>query len=138
MRQSHCGLYVVLFPMLIKQIVYVAIGGGLGSVLRFLTYQFISKWNIPNFPLATFMVNIVGCLIIGALIGLSLKNNIISHDMKLFLVTGFCGGYTTFSAFALENWELFEMGNYGILALNIGGSVLLGITVVFLGIYLFR
>ncbi|MDR1056389.1 MAG: fluoride efflux transporter CrcB [Prevotellaceae bacterium] len=110
-----------------KQILLVGLGGGVGSILRYLTSFFIFKKYSTAFPWGTFVVNILGCLIIGFLIGLSEKSDILDKDLRLLLVTGFCGGYTTFSAFSAENFQLFETGNYILLTTYIAASVIIGI-----------
>jgi CrcB protein len=121
---------------MIKTILYIALGGAIGSILRFLTTFFINKFWQSNFPLATFIANILGCFLIGLLIGYLEKNHITNSNLKWFLVTGFCGGFTTFSAFGFENYSLFENNN-SILALSyIALSVFLGIISVGLGLYL--
>ncbi|MDH6342463.1 CrcB protein [Parabacteroides sp. PFB2-12] len=121
---------------MIKQLLWVGLGGGIGSIFRYLTSVWVLKRYAADFPLATFVVNMVGCLLIGLIVGLSFRAQWIDQHMKLFLVTGFCGGYTTFSTFSLENWGLLEAGNYTSLFLNIVGSVLLGILAVWIGLWL--
>lgn len=121
---------------MIKQFLLVGLGGGIGSILRYLTSIWVLKRFSYDFPLATFLVNIAGCLLIGLIVGLSLRFQWIDQYMKLLLITGFCGGYTTFSAFSLENWGLLETGNYGSILLNIFGSVVLGILAVWGGLML--
>ncbi|MDL2296635.1 fluoride efflux transporter CrcB [Bacteroidales bacterium OttesenSCG-928-E04] len=111
----------------------VGIGGGLGSMLRYLTSVFTSKFFPLMFPLATFIVNIVGCFLIGALIGLSGKNILVNNQLLLLLTVGFCGGYTTFSTFSAESLSLFSTGNSLMACAYIAGSVLLGLGAVWLG-----
>lgn len=121
---------------MLKQILLVGLGGGIGSIFRYL----VSIWSLRrfamDFPLATFIVNITGCLLIGFLIGLSVRFNWLDQYMKLLLITGFCGGYTTFSTFSLENWGLFEAGAYTHLILNVLGSILIGVLAVWVGLIL--
>jgi CrcB protein len=121
---------------MLKTILYIALGGAIGSVLRYLTSVFVNKYWANQFPLATLLTNILGCLIIGFLIGILEKNNLANSNLKWFLITGFCGGYTTFSTFGYENYSLFQSNNsflaFGYIAL----SILLGIFAVWLGLFL--
>lgn len=113
------------------KILLVGLGGGLGSILRFLTSSYFNRWYFQGFPIGTFLVNIIGCLLIGILIGLTGK--VITEDMRLLLITGFCGGYTTFSAFSAENLLLFQNGQYLTLVSYILLSVIIGFFAVWLG-----
>lgn len=93
---------------MLKTILYIAFGGAIGSVLRFLTSLLVAKFWSNHFPLATFLTNVVGCFLIGIFIGFLAKNNLTDSNLKWFLITGFCGGFTTFSAFGLENMTFFK------------------------------
>ncbi len=121
---------------MIKQLLYVGIGGGIGSIMRYLASVYMLRKYPFDYPLATFAVNITGCLLIGFLIGLSERYAFLDKDMKLLLVTGFCGGYTTFSTFSLENMRLLESHNYISMALYIILSVVVGIAATWFGHYL--
>lgn len=112
---------------MIRNLLLVALGGGVGSVLRYL----LSGMN-ASFPWGTFAVNILGSLIIGLLVGLVSKG-VLSAEMKLLLVTGFCGGFTTFSTFANESLGMMKAGDVLMMALYVGASVALGILAVWLG-----
>lgn len=113
---------------MIRNILLVALGGAMGSVCRYL----ISKMITSAFPWSTFSVNIIGSLLIGLLVGLSSRETI-SPEMKLLLVTGFCGGFTTFSTFANESFAMLKAGDAILAALYIGASVMVGIIAVWLG-----
>lgn len=114
-----------------KVLFYIFIGGGLGSVLRFLVSNYSEKlWNIKGFPVGTFTVNILGCFLIGLASAYFLK---VDNYLKFLIIAGFCGGFTTFSAFSIENYTLWQEGNYGILALYIGLSVIVGLIAVYAG-----
>ncbi|SFA89949.1 CrcB protein [Flavobacterium swingsii] len=117
-----------------KTIFYIALGGGLGSVLRYLTTVVMNKYVQTAFPYATFITNIIGCLLIGLFFGYLEKQNAVSQDLKLFLITGFCGGYTTFSAFSNENVQLLQSNQMLIAFLYISLSVFLGLMATWAGL----
>ncbi|HEX8268597.1 MAG TPA: fluoride efflux transporter CrcB [Flavobacterium sp.] len=121
---------------MLRTILLVAIGGAVGSVLRFLTSILVNKYFQSAFPLATFITNVIGCFLIGIMIGLLEKNNLANSDLKWLLVTGFCGGYTTFSAFGYENFSLLQSQNSLIALAYIGASVISGLFAVWLGLTL--
>ena len=113
--------------MLTKQLLLVFIGGGGGSVCRYLITKYIPL-NLTAFPYNTMFVNIAGSFIIGLIMGWALKNDQLGSGLLLLLATGFCGGFTTFSTFAYENLILLQAGNYKMLFLyifiSLGGSML--------------
>lgn len=116
-----------------KHVLLVFLGGGAGSALRFL----ISKFLNPVFavPVGTFVVNISGSLLIGFILGLGLRQDVLSPNATLLLATGFCGGYTTFSAFSFENLGLLKAGEYLHFGFYTAGSIFLGIAAVMVGLY---
>jgi len=120
-----------------KQLLLVFIGGGLGSSLRFLVSKFLNSPE-SGIPYGTFAANILGSLIIGIIMGFAVKNNTISQNTMLFLVTGFCGGFTTFSAFAYENHVFLKSGDFMSFAFYTIGSFILGFAAVFFGMWLVR
>lgn len=123
---------------MIKQLILVGLGGAIGSVLRFLTSVLVAKYWSGLFPLATFGVNVVGCFVIGLLLGLLEQRAVLDDRLRLLLITGFCGGFTTFSAFAGENINFLQRQHYGFAILYIVVSVLLGLLAVWLGATLTR
>lgn len=118
---------------MIKNIVLVGLGGSVGSIARYLIQRWVNTFYVYSFPLATFLINLSGCLLIGILYALAEKSNVLTPATRLLLITGFCGGFTTFSTFAFENTDLLRTGNHLIFALYAGGSLLLGILAVFIG-----
>jgi len=116
-----------------NNILLVGLGGGIGSIVRYLCQKWVNESYQHNFPLATFLVNVFGCLLIGILYALGEKGNILSAQTRLLLVTGFCGGFTTFSTFAFENMNLMRIGDISYFLLYAIGSVVLGIAAVYAG-----
>ena len=120
-----------------KQLVFVFIGGGFGSVLRFL----IGKWlnNSENgIPYGTFLANILGSLLIGIILGYAAKNDALTQNHTLLLATGFCGGFTTFSTFAYENHVFLKSGDFTSFAFYTIASFVVGFLAVFAGMYLVK
>jgi len=114
----------------IRNFLLVGLGGAIGSMLRY-AGTLLSGAN--SFPWAILLINIAGSFVIGTVMAISLKNEVFADNWKLFLATGICGGFTTFSAFSLDNLLLLENGKYGMLFMNIAGSVILGMAAVWLG-----
>lgn len=110
-----------------KPVLFVALGGAVGSVCRYLAQVGINKIVSLTFPTGTCIVNITGCFIIGILYGLATKQPWFTVEWRLFLITGICGGYTTFSSFSYESISLATQGNYLYFALYVGISVILGL-----------
>ena len=123
---------------MIRNIFLVGIGGGIGSIARYLWQKWCTEHYPGLFPWGTFTINLTGCLLIGIVWGLSLKGEGINAGWKLFLMTGICGGYTTFSAFSLESVNLLKENKPGIFTLYVGGSILLGLLGTYLGLKLAR
>lgn len=88
--------------------------------------------------MATFTVNVLGCLLIGLFMGIFTQNFQFNQNLKLLLITGFCGGYTTFSAFAIENFTLIQNQNYGTALIYILASVVVGILAVVMGFLIMK
>ena len=122
---------------MLKEIIAVFIGGGIGSVLRFMVnkIKFISENNIP-YP--TLISNILGCFILGLVLGYFLKNENPNSILFVFLTVGICGGFTTFSSFSYENLELLENGQIFTFLTYMFGSLVVGMISVYIGTYLFK
>ncbi len=115
---------------MIKNILLVGLGGGIGSMLRYACWLL---FNSKYFPYATLCVNIIGSFIIGLIIAVSIKNGSFANNWKLFLTAGVCGGFTTFSAFSAENLLLLQNGKYTVVLMYIVLSVAAGIAAAWLG-----
>jgi CrcB protein len=118
--------------MLLRNIILVGSGGMIGSVMRYMASYMIRQ---DHFPYATWLVNILGSLLIGMIMGLASKQEGFA-DWRMFLATGVCGGFTTFSAFAWENLQLLQQQRYSAFMLYMGGSLVLGLLAVILGYWL--
>ena len=118
-----------------KQVLLVFIGGGVGSALRYLVGKFL-KMPASGFPWSTFSVNVFGSLIIGILMGVTLKNSALSENQSLLLITGLCGGFTTFSAFAYENQVFLKEGDFINFFIYTLGSIGVGLAAVFFGFFI--
>ncbi len=119
---------------MLKEVLYVGLGGGAGSILRFLTSKIVAKYAHDYFLfLGTFAANIIGCFLIGVLSGWMLTNQPDNQPFRLLFIVGFCGGYTTFSTFAFENLRLLELGQWTLLLGYTLFSVVLGILAAWAG-----
>jgi CrcB protein len=116
-----------------KYALLVFLGGGFGSALRYMVGKLFQN-TFETFPIGTLIVNVVGSLLIGFFLGFDLKNGGLSETQTLVLVTGFCGGFTTFSAFAMENQMFLKSGDYIQFISYTLGSIILGIAAVVLGL----
>ena len=110
----------------------VFLGGGLGSICRYGIAHLLEN-SKTVFPLATLFANIISCVILGILVGINLKGGI-HHHHKFLLMTGFCGGFSTFSTFTSETFHLFQNGHLMHAFFNIFGSLLICLICVFIGI----
>tara|TARA_B110000090_G_scaffold26665_1_gene27243 strand:+ start:78 stop:449 length:372 start_codon:yes stop_codon:yes gene_type:complete len=120
-----------------KNLLLVFIGGGFGSVLRYV----LGKWlnNSENgIPYGTFVANVLGSLLIGFILGYAAKNDALSQNSTLLLATGFCGGFTTFSTFAYENHIFLKSGDFTSFAFYTIASFVVGFLAVFAGMYLVK
>jgi CrcB protein len=124
--------------LMIQNIILIGTGGFLGSVLRYGSGQLISKLFETTHPTGTFFVNVIGSFIIGIVLGMFDKGAMVSDNWKLFLAVGFCGGFTTFSAFAIENFNFLQSQQFGLSLLYVGLSVILGLAAVYFGFWLVK
>lgn len=121
---------------MLKSLLLVGTGGFLGSMARYAVAYTVGKMVNTTFPLGTFLINIAGCFIIGLLYGLFQKEGNAQSSAWLILATGFCGGFTTFSAFALENVTLLKQQLNTTAILYTAASVVIGLLLCKLGITL--
>ena len=118
---------------MIKNILLIFVGGGLGSVCRYLISQ-IAYFKKFVFPYPTLVTNIIGCLLIGLALGWSTKNSNTDSSLVIMFIIGFCGGFTTFSSFSQESLVLINNSHYNYLFFYVLSSVLIGILSVFIGL----
>lgn len=116
----------------------VGIGGFIGSVLRFYSQQVVSKYFPSTLPYGTLAVNIAGCFFVGVIYALSEKGNILNPEWRIFLATGLCGGFTTFSTFSYETINLIKGGEWFYASVYVAFSVVIGLYATYLGILLIK
>ena len=123
---------------MLRTILLVGTGGFIGSVMRYLVQVFVERDMSSTFPYGTLVANIVGSFIIGVVFALAEKGNLMSAEWRMFLAVGICGGFTTFSSFAYNNFTMLKENAFGPFFLNVFGSLFLGILAVYLGVLLVR
>ncbi len=114
--------------------VYIFIGGGLGSMSRFAIWRIFNYFHV-QFPYGTLTANVISCFVLGYLIGIQLRSGF-SDNLRLLLMVGFCGGFSTFSTFSSETFLMFEEGQIFNAAIYILASLILCWLFIFLGIKL--
>lgn len=116
-----------------KQLFIIGLGGFIGSIARFLVSRLNLSWHLISIPMGTLLVNISGSLVMGFLAGIAVKTEFLSTDLRLFLMVGVCGGFTTFSSFSNENMMLIQNGQFLTALIYISASIILGLSAVFFG-----
>lgn len=123
---------------MIKNILLVGLGGGIGSIARYLSSKWIYNIYPHHFPWGTFIVNVIGCFLIGLFWGISFKSFESNEQWKMFLMVGLCGGFTTFSAFTLEGIGLLKEQRLFLFFLYVAGSVVAGLLATYIGMKIIR
>ena len=123
---------------MIRTLFYIGLGSCTGGISRYLLSKYVQNMTSSGFPIGTFMVNIIGCFIIGLLYGLFDRGNLMNTNLKLFLTVGFCGGFTTFSTFMGDNFQLIKAGNFFYCSLYMAASIFCGYLLLFLGYSLIK
>lgn len=116
-----------------KEFIIVGIGSFFGGGLRYAVGRIVGMGASTAFPLSTFVVNIVGCLLIGMLSTIALRQGWLTPTVRLLLITGFCGGFTTFSTFISENVNLCSSGHQLMSLAYMSASIIVGIAAFWLG-----
>ena len=119
-----------------KELIYVFIGGGLGSLVRFLLGKWVNSFHNSTFPFGTFTINIIACFVLGFIIGLADHKQLLSPATRLFWAVGFCGGFSTFSAFTSESLSLIQQGQNSTMLLYVLLSVIVCLTATFGGLFI--
>ena len=119
---------------MLKNFLIVGLGGGAGSMLRYAIQKIFNVHSAAVFPTGTLLVNITGCFLIGILWGMVSRSLTWNEEMKLLLMTGFCGGFTTFSAFTLEGIGLLKENKTALFIIYLTSSVIGGLLATFIGI----
>jgi CrcB protein len=117
----------------LRSILFVGLGGFAGSIARFYVSKLNTMPGVAALPLGTFLVNVTGSLILGFLTGIADRSDLLTLEWRLFLMVGFCGGFTTFSTFTHENLTYLRNGQIGMLLMYAGLSVLTGFIAIYLG-----
>lgn len=115
------------------QLLLIALGGALGSVCRYGLSTVVQRLSSPFFPYGTFVVNVLGCLVFGVIMGAARQRFVLGPPERAFLLIGILGGFTTFSTFTYETFALLQDGEFGRALLNAGGQVVCGLVALWAG-----
>lgn len=118
---------------MVKTLLFIGAGSFLGGVSRYALTRLVQDHILHVFPYGTLVVNIVGCFLIGLFYGLFDRGHVLDPDIRMFLTVGFCGGFTTFSTFANENFSMLQGGNFLGMGIYAVLSFALGLAMVYLG-----
>jgi CrcB protein len=121
-----------------QNILLAAVGGAIGSVLRYLVGVFSTRWFGPSFPWGTLTVNVVGAFVIGLMVEMIARRFNASPELRVFIVTGIIGGFTTWSSFTLDTMVLFERGATTAAFAYVVGSLVVSFAAIFAGLALGR
>ena len=123
---------------MLKTLFLVGLGGGVGSIIRYMAGLYVHRYFPSTFPWGTLAVNVLGCFLIGLFMGLSERSTSLDPNWRLLLVVGFCGGFTTFSALSMESINLLQNHQAMTAFLYIGLSVVVGLSATLTGFLLMR
>lgn len=118
---------------MVKNILLIGMGGFIGSVARYFVSKLNIYINILEIPVGTLLVNVIGSFAIGYLTGIANRSEILTPELRLLLMVGICGGFTTFSSFTNENLTLMHNGQFLSILIYTGLSIILGFAAVYLG-----
>jgi CrcB protein len=119
-----------------KEILFVFLGGGLGSLSRYGIGKWINTLPLFSFPLTTLVVNVFASLVLGFVVGMVDYKQMLSSSARIFWVIGFCGGFSTFSAFSFDSYNLLQEQQHWTMLLSIFSNIVLCFGAILLGIYL--
>jgi CrcB protein len=129
--------FAIVYNKRMKEVALVFVGGGAGSLARYFVGKFYQQWQ-PAFPYATLTANFLACLVFGMVVIMGAQKLNLNYQLKLLLITGFCGGFSTYSSFTFETVELLKTGQNGLAAVNIIINFALSVAGLFMGFWLGR
>ena len=115
------------------QLILVAVGGALGSVSRYALSTAVQRFSSPFFPYGTFVVNVLGCLVFGIIMGAARERFVLGPSERAFLLIGILGGFTTFSTFSYETFALLQDGEFARAFANAAGQLICGLVALWAG-----